>query len=98
MPFLLSIESQLEQLERTSTVADLYRVILDAALAGQQIGHGREGFYFGENGEHTLYQIAEAIGCALQELRLADTATPSTFTKHELDKYFAGVRLFTSSL
>ncbi|KAI0710132.1 NAD-P-binding protein [Earliella scabrosa] len=71
-------------------LADLYRVILDAALAGQQIGHGREGFYFGENGEHTLYQIAEAIGCALQELRLADNATPSTFTKHELDKYFAG--------
>jgi len=30
-------------------------------------GHGREGINFGENGEHTFYDVSKAIGEALIE-------------------------------
>lgn len=73
------------------SVARLYCTIVERALAGDDIGHGREGFYFGENGEHTMLHIAKAIGADLEDMGLADTADPSTFTKTELDKYFGGV-------
>ncbi|RPD75238.1 hypothetical protein L226DRAFT_58443 [Lentinus tigrinus ALCF2SS1-7] len=70
--------------------ADLYRVIMEASLSGQDIGHGREGYYFAENGEHTMYEIAERMGEELYCMRLAKTATPSPFTKEELQRYFQG--------
>ncbi|OJT13756.1 hypothetical protein TRAPUB_9692 [Trametes pubescens] len=71
-------------------VARLYCTIIERALAGDDIGHGREGFYFGENGEHTMLDIAQAMGADLEAMGLADTADPSTFNKTELDKYFGG--------
>lgn len=74
----------------------LYVKIVELALAGADIGHGREGFYFGENGEHTMYDIAKAMGAALKDMGLASTAEPSSFTKEELDKYFNGVSVGTA--
>jgi len=71
-------------------VADLYVLIFSKLLEGTPIGHGREGYYFGENGEHTLYDVAKAIGQAMVELGKAKSAEPTTFTKEELDKYFGG--------
>ncbi|KAL1949313.1 hypothetical protein VTO73DRAFT_8194 [Trametes versicolor] len=71
-------------------VALLYCTIIERALAGDDIGHGREGFYFGENGEHTMLDIAKTMGADLEEMGLAGTADPSTFNKTELDKYFGG--------
>lgn len=73
------------------SVAQLYCTIVERALAGDDIGHGREGFYFGENGEHTMLDIAQTMGADLAGMGLADTADPSTFNKTELDKYFGGV-------
>ena len=71
------------------TVADLYIVLFDGILNNpDKTGHGWEGFYFGENGEHTWYQISQAIGEALVKLGIADDATPTTFTVEELVKYF----------
>ncbi|KAI0833292.1 NAD-P-binding protein [Trametes gibbosa] len=70
--------------------SQLYCTILERALADDDIGHGREGFYFGENGEHTMYDVAQAMGLALQNMGLANTAAPSSFTRDELDKYFGG--------
>ncbi|KZT02619.1 uncharacterized protein LAESUDRAFT_744990 [Laetiporus sulphureus 93-53] len=61
----------------TDEVADLYLIILDHFMAGKLIGHGREGFYIGENGEHMLYDISKATGEAMMELG-------------KLDKYFGG--------
>ncbi|KAI0707122.1 NAD-P-binding protein [Earliella scabrosa] len=70
-------------------VADLYIVLFDGILNNpDKTGHGWEGFYFGENGEHTWYQISQAIGEALVKLGIADDATPTTFTVEELVKYF----------
>ncbi|KAI0370392.1 NAD-P-binding protein [Pilatotrama ljubarskyi] len=71
-------------------VAQLYQTILKTALSGADIGHGREGYYFAENGEHTMLEVAKVMGAVLKDMDLADTAEPSTFTKEELGKYFGG--------
>ncbi|OBZ72232.1 hypothetical protein A0H81_07904 [Grifola frondosa] len=71
-------------------VADLYRTIFDAVINGAQIGHGRDGYYFGENGEHTLVDVSKAIGVALVDAGKAKLAEPTSFTPEELDKYFGG--------
>lgn len=62
-------------------------------LSREEIGHGKEGYYFAENGEHKLYDVAQRMGAVLKDLGLADTDEPSTFTQEELDKYFDGVRM-----
>lgn len=52
-----------------------------------KVGHGREGFYFSENGEHTLYQVGKAIGEALVSLGKTTDPEPSSFTKEEVEMY-----------
>jgi len=74
-------------------VADLYILLFDLVTspsATTPVGHGREGFYFGENGEHSLYQIGEAICQSLIQLHHGSIDTPTTFSREELDKYFGG--------
>ena len=53
-----------------------------------ETGHGWEGFYFGENGEHSWYQISRAIGEAMVALGLTTDPEPTAFTTDELVKYF----------
>ena len=70
-------------------VADLYIVLFDSIVAKpEETGHGWEGFYFGENGEHSWYQISRAIGEAMVALGLSSEAEPTTFSTAELIKYF----------
>ncbi|KAL4252221.1 NAD(P)-dependent Metabolic Enzyme [Abortiporus biennis] len=70
-------------------VADLYIVLLDAILANPgTVGHGREGYYFVENGEHTWYDISKEIAKALYDLGRGKSPEPTTFTSEELTKYF----------
>ncbi|OSC98273.1 NAD-P-binding protein [Trametes coccinea BRFM310] len=70
-------------------VADLYIVLFDSAVSNpEKTGHGWEGFYFGENGEHSWYQISRAIGEAMVELGLTDDPEPTPFSTDELIKYF----------
>ncbi|KAF9453420.1 NAD(P)-binding protein [Macrolepiota fuliginosa MF-IS2] len=71
-------------------VADLYIAIFNATLSNPHTGHGREGYYFGENGEHTLYDVGREIGHVLVELGKSSVAEPTTFTQEEVNKYFAG--------
>ncbi|KAF5382083.1 hypothetical protein D9615_004318 [Tricholomella constricta] len=71
-------------------VADLFLVLYDAIRSNPATGHGREGFYFGENGEHNLYEVGKAVGKALVEIGKAKSDEPTTFTKEEIDKYFGG--------
>lgn len=73
----------------TCLVGDLYIALFDAAIADPRTRHGREGYYFGENGEHTLYEVGKHIGRVLVELGKSDIAEPTTFTPKEIDKYFA---------
>ena len=70
-------------------VADLYIVLFDNIISNpDKTGHGWEGFYFGENGEHQWIDISRAVGKALVELGLADNPEPTTFTVEELVKYW----------
>ena len=70
------------------SVADLYVVLYDSIVTNPATGHGREGIYFGESGEHTLYDVGKAIGEALVAFGKSDNPEPTTFTKEEIDKYF----------
>ncbi|KAI0331860.1 NAD-P-binding protein [Cubamyces sp. BRFM 1775] len=70
-------------------VADLYIVLFDAIVSHPETtGHGWEGFYFGENGEHSWYQISRAVGEAFVELGISKDPEPTTLTREELIKYF----------
>ena len=72
----------------TFAVADLYLVLFDAIRKDPSVpGHGREGFYFGENGEHNMYEVGKAIGDALVALGKSATPDPTPFTEEELEKY-----------
>jgi hypothetical protein len=55
-------------------VADLYIVLYDAIREGKA-GHGCEGLYFGENGEHRMRDIAASIAEALHDLAFVDMVT-----------------------
>lgn len=66
-------------------VAGEYIVLLDAVLETHgRAGHGWEGFYLGENGHVSFYEIGRAIGDALVEMELADNAEPTPLTDAEL--------------
>ncbi|KAI0767991.1 NAD-P-binding protein [Trametes elegans] len=70
-------------------VADLYIVLFDSIVNNpDKTGHGWEGFYFGENGEHSWYQISRAIGDVLVELGISKDPEPTPFSPEELVKYF----------
>jgi len=72
-------------------VADLYIVLFNAIRKNPEaVGHGREGFYFGENGEHTLYDVGKELGRALVACGKSSSDEPTTFTPEEIDKYFQG--------
>ncbi|KAI0789837.1 hypothetical protein C8Q75DRAFT_762665 [Abortiporus biennis] len=70
-------------------VSELYIVLLNAILEPpDSAGHGREGYYFGENGEHTWYEICKEIAKTLHELGRGKSDEPTTFSTEELVKYF----------
>ncbi|KAF5359799.1 hypothetical protein D9756_003346 [Leucocoprinus leucothites] len=56
----------------------------------EKVGHGRNGFYFGLNGEHTLYDVGKELGRTLVAVGKSSSEEPTTFTKEEIDKYFNG--------
>ena len=79
------MEEQLKSL----AVADLYIVLYDALVADpEKVGHGWEGIFYGENGEHSWYQISKAIGEAMVALGLTTDPEPTPFAVEEYVKYF----------
>ena len=72
-----------------NTEGDLFIILWDAVVSNpEKIGHGRDGFYFGENGEHLWYDISKAIGKALVKRGISKSDEPTPFTTEELVKYF----------
>lgn len=72
-------------------VADIYVILFDLIISpkpSQTPAHGRWGFYFGENGEHTLYNVGQAIAEALFDLGRGKSPNPTTFTAEEITKFF----------
>ena len=69
--------------------AELYQVVFDAALSDpNSTPHGREGFYFGESDEHSLYDLAKAYSRVLYDLGKGKSPDPTTFTDEEAQKYY----------
>jgi hypothetical protein len=67
-----------------SPVADLYIVLYNSIVSSPTTGHGRHGYYFGENGEYTHYEAAKAVAEALVTKGLGKTLEPSSFTDDEI--------------
>jgi nucleoside-diphosphate-sugar epimerase len=78
-------------------IANLFATIFNA-LQGEteRVGHGWEGFYFGENGHYNFGELGHAIGKYLVKIEKATEETPVPFTKEEIDKYFNGVSSATA--
>ena len=77
-------------------VVDLYIVLYNSIVSNPATAHGREGIYFGENGEHSFYDNGKAIGEALTAIGKLDNPEPTMLTKEEILKYF-GVSDFAES-
>jgi len=67
-------------------VADLYIILYNSIVSSADIGHGREGYYFGENGEYTHYEASKAVSEALIAKGLGRTLEPTPFTDDEYSK------------
>jgi len=71
-------------------LVELYQLLLDATLSDPNLPHGREGYYFAENGEYKLHDLAKAYSQALYELGKGKSPDPTPFTADEVQKYFGG--------
>ncbi|KAI0091003.1 NAD-P-binding protein [Irpex rosettiformis] len=68
---------------------DLFIILYDAIISSPgAVGHGRDGFYFGESGEFLWYDLATSIGKALVKRGISKSDEPASFTDEELAKYF----------
>jgi nucleoside-diphosphate-sugar epimerase len=74
--------------------AELYLVLFDNVLTNpEKVGHGWEGFYFGENGKFRYEELAYKIGDALVRSGKVSDPSPTPYTKEELGRYFGGVSI-----
>ncbi|KAI6112138.1 hypothetical protein EDD16DRAFT_1181478 [Pisolithus croceorrhizus] len=66
-------------------VADLYVVVYENALSGRA-SHGREGFYFGENGEHKLYDLSKVVAQELYNVGKGKSPELAPFTEEDYNR------------
>lgn len=57
-------------------------MVYENALSGMA-GHGREGYYFGENGEYRQYDVAKEVAKVLHEFGKSKTAEPEPLTEDD---------------
>lgn len=72
-------------------------VLYDAIVKNgpDHVDHGGRGYYYGENGEHSWYELSKEIGRVMVELGLSKSDEPTSFSKEELIRYFGSeVRAF----
>ncbi|KAA1467579.1 NAD(P)-binding protein [Dentipellis sp. KUC8613] len=70
-------------------VAQMFIVVFDAVLGpnGQSVAHGREGFYYVENGEYELMDVSKEVAKAFYDLGIQKTPDVKPFTEEEKAKY-----------
>lgn len=74
---------------RACVEADFFLQLYDAVVTGaEKIGHGRDGYFFGENGNYVWHEFSKAVGKALYKRGLSKSDEPTTFTAEEVIKYF----------
>jgi hypothetical protein len=69
-------------------LGEMYEILFDATLSDPNLAHGREGYYFCENGEYKLYDVAKAYSQALYDLGKGKSPDPTAFSADEVQKYF----------
>jgi hypothetical protein len=60
----------------------LYIVLYDSIMSNPATGHGREGYYFAENGEYMYYNVAKVIAEALVAKGIGKSE-PTSFTEDD---------------
>jgi len=70
---------------------DLYIILYDSIMSDPHTGHGRDGFYIGENGEYSMVQLAKTFSEAFVELGLGTDPEPKSFTPEENSKFFGAL-------
>lgn len=60
----------------------MYIVLHDSIKSNPATGHGREGYYFAENGEYTQYDAAKAVAEAIVAKGIG-TLEPTPFTDED---------------
>ncbi|OJT15038.1 hypothetical protein TRAPUB_8481 [Trametes pubescens] len=76
----------------TLTVADLYMTLFNAILCGKS-GHGWEGLYFAENGEHNWHDVNRAIGDALVACGIAADPEPTPVSIEDHIRYYGDISM-----
>ncbi|KAF5323088.1 hypothetical protein D9611_009274 [Ephemerocybe angulata] len=71
-------------------LAELYIKLIETIMREANPGHGKEGFYFAENGEYTFYQFGTRVSEVLVELGSGTEPEVSTLSDEEIKKYFNG--------
>lgn len=80
--------------DRGIAAAELYYLLFDKILSTPaEIGHGREGYYFVEADENTMYDVVKAIGEALVTIGRVDEAEPTVLTPGERVQYFGNEQI-----
>ena len=79
-------------------MADFYEILFDATLSDPDLAHGREGYYFAENGEYTLHDVAKAYSQALYDLGKGKGPEPTAYSADEVQKYFGVIASFQVDL
>ncbi|KAA1476179.1 NAD(P)-binding protein [Dentipellis sp. KUC8613] len=70
-------------------VAQMFITVFDAVLGpeGASVAHGREGFYYVENGEYELMDVSKEVAKAFYDLGIQKTPDIKPFTEEEKAKY-----------
>ncbi len=67
----------------------MYLVVFNAIRANPgNVAHGRDGYYFGVNGEHLAYDVSKELGRVLVDLGKSSSDEPTPLNQEDLDKYF----------
>ncbi|KZP22751.1 NAD(P)-binding protein [Athelia psychrophila] len=65
-------------------LADLYMHLFDATRKNAGTPHGRDGYYFAEHGELSMYEFGRAIGGALVASGKIPKPEPTAFSEQEI--------------
>lgn len=71
-------------------LGNLYYLLVSAILSGNHASHGKEGYYFAENGFQSWKSIAEAIGTLGNGLGIFETSKVGDIDMQEVGDVFYG--------
>ncbi|KAJ7581591.1 hypothetical protein C8J56DRAFT_895195 [Mycena floridula] len=84
-----------------SEISNLVVLIYDSAtMRPSETSHGREGFYFAENGSSSLYDINQVVQNVLIKTGRAKTTSqvPTTLSKEDISKYLPFPSIFLRAI